>query len=501
MGPTRLVLGVAVAASAVVGAPARADVAPNAEPVQVLAINDLHGRLARTVDDESTLATGPGPDGVFGADATGQSDDVFAQVGGSMHVGTLVEDLRASFRRDAAGSAASFLVGAGDLVGNSTPESEPYKDEPTIEVLNAMGMDVSVVGNNEFDRGTQELRRISGATDGQYTDDVTACQGVTPGVDGCFGQGEHAFTGANFPYLAANVVSRETGEPMFPPYQVLFTPRGVRLALIGVVFESTPSGERNVPIDPQVIADVQFLDEAETVNRYVSQLRDDGIEAIGVLVHLGGERGPTARDPNGCDQLTGPILGLNEGIDPAVDFLVSGHTHDVYNCMLPVPGGEPRIVTQAGAYGQLVTDIRLTLDRRTGDVDRAATYSATNVPVTRAAPHAEIQAIVDYWLAGPASEGPGEGTDPRFRESATEGTPIAAYVLVGTVILAGIAATTVVVWQRSRRSPGGRERAVEGGDGSVDDENVPGRDGTGRHHPEDAQAEDSAPAEGPPRAR
>jgi 5'-nucleotidase len=494
-----LVLGVAVAALVVVGAPARADVPPNAEPVQILAINDFHGRIARTVDDESTLATGPGPDGVFGADATGQSDDVFDQVGGSMHVGTLVEDLQVSFRRDAAGSAASFLVGAGDLIGNSTPESDPYKDEPTIEVLNAMGMDVSVVGNNEFDRGTQELRRISGATDGQYTDDVTACQGVTPGVDGCFGEGEHAFTGANFPYLAANVVSRGTGEPMLPPYQVLFTPRGVRLALIGVVFESTPSGERNVPIDPRVIADVSFLDEAETINRYVPQLRADGIEAIGVLVHLGGERGPTARDPNGCDQLTGQILGLNERIDPAVDFVVSGHTHDVYNCMLSVPGGEPRIVTQAGAYGQLVTDIRLTLDRQTGDVDRAATYSATNVPVTRAAPHAQIQAIVDYWLAGPGSEGAGEATDPRFRESATEGSPIAAYVLVGSVILAGVVATTVVAWQRSRRSPGGRDRSVEGEDGSVDDENHSGRDGTGRHRPGGAPAEHSAPTSDPPR--
>jgi 5'-nucleotidase len=468
VAPTRVVLpvAVAVAASVVVGAPASADVAPNSEPVQVLAINDLHGRLARTVDDESTLATGPGPDGVFGADATGQSDDAFAQVGGAMHIGTLVEELRTSFRRDAAGSAASFLVGAGDLIGTSPPESGSYRDEPTIEVLNAMGMDVSVVGNNEFDRGTDELRRISAATDGQYSDDVTACQGVTAGVDGCFGEGEHAFTGANFPYLAANVVSRETGEPMLPPYQVLFTPRGVRLALIGVVLESTPSGRRDEPIDPQVIADVSFLDEAETVNRYVPEMRADGIEAIGVLVHLGGERGPTARDPNGCDQLTGPILDLNDRIDPAVDFLVSGHTHDVYNCMLPVPGGEPRIVTQAGAFGQLVTDVRLTLDRRTGDVDRTATYSATNVPVSRAAPEAQIQAIVDYWLAGPGGQVPDQAADAPFRESVTEDSPAAVY-LVGIVILAGVAATAVVVWQRWRRI--GRPRALDvGGDGSDD---------------------------------
>ncbi len=369
-------------------------------PVQLVAMNDFHGRISLTTGGDSQLVTAPGPDGVFGPGASGTSDDVVAEVGGSANVAATVQRLQAAFREQS-GESSSFFVGAGDLVSASPFESSVFKDEPAIEVLNALGLDVSSVGNHEFDRGTDELRRISAATDGEFTDDVAACDGVTPGVDGCFGEAEHAFTGAGFPYLAANVVSRETGEPMLPPYEVFDTPGGHRVALIGVVTETTPT-----IVSPTGIADVEFLDEADAVNRWVPELRADGVEAIGVLVHEGGEAtGPTALDPNGCDQLEGAILDINDRVDPAVDLVVSAHSHQAYNCLLPVAGGEPRLVTQAGFYGRLVTDIRLTLDGATGDVDRTATYSATNVPVTREAPDPAVQSIVDYWNVRAAEAG------------------------------------------------------------------------------------------------
>ncbi len=193
-------------------------------PVQLLAMNDFHGRISLTSGGDSELITDPGPDGIWGPDASGVSDDVVTEVGGSANVAATVQRLQAAFRQEFGGSSASFFVGAGDLVSASPFESSVFKDEPTIEVLNAMGLDVSSVGNHAFDRGTDELRRISATTDGTFTDDVTACEGVTVGVDGCFGDAEHPFTGAEFPYLAANVVSRETGEPMLPPYQVFYTP-------------------------------------------------------------------------------------------------------------------------------------------------------------------------------------------------------------------------------------------------------------------------------------
>jgi 5'-nucleotidase len=392
----RLTVAVTVAAAAVVGVPTAAAAAPKDVTVQLLAMNDFHGRISTTTGGDSQLLTSPGADGVYGLNpATGKNDDVSTTVGGSASVAATVQALQASFQDTIDGPKASYFVGAGDLISASTFESSVYKDEPTIEVLNAMGLDVSAVGNHEFDRGTEELRRISAATDGTYTDDVTACEGVTVGVDGCFGTDGHEFEGAHFPYLAANVLDKATGKPMLPPYQIFKTPAHQKIALIGVVTETTPT-----IVSPTGIADVTFIDEADAVNAWVPKLQAMGVQAIGVLVHEGGTVGnalPTAYD--GCAGLTGPIVDINERIDSAVDLIVSGHTHNAYNCTLKDPNGAPRLVTQAGYYGRLVTDIRLTLDRKTGDVNRAATYKATNVPVTRDAADPEIQSIVDYWNA------------------------------------------------------------------------------------------------------
>jgi 5'-nucleotidase len=385
-----------VAAALVIATPLVAAAAPpNDVTVQLLAMNDFHGRISDTTGRDSEL-TDPGPDGAYGT-----PDDVVLSVGGSANVATTVHRMQAAFDESTQGPHDSFFVGAGDLISASTFESSIFKDEPTIEVLNAIGLDASAVGNHEFDRGTGELRRISAATDGEYTDDVTACEGVTPGVDGCFGEGEHVFSGADFPYLAANVVSKETGEPMLPPYQVFQTPAHTRVALIGVVTETTPT-----IVTPAGIQDVTFLDEADAVNKWVPELQAQGVQAIGVLVHEGGSNaGADRANPNGCASLTGPIVDINDRIDDAVDLIVSAHSHQAYNCLLPVPGGHPRLVTQAGFYGRLVTDIRLTLDRTTGDVDRAATYRATNVPVTREAPDPEIERIVAYWNGRAAEAG------------------------------------------------------------------------------------------------
>ncbi len=388
MRRTRLTVAVTLAAATVVTVPTPASAQGPGVPVQLLAMNDFHGRVSPTTGSDSQLLTSPGPDGAYGT-----TDDVLTEVGGSAHVAATVAGLRESFLADSGDTAASLFVAAGDLVSASPFESSVYRDEPTVEVLDQMGLDVSSVGNHEFDRGTEELRRISAATDGTFTDDVEACDGVTVGVDGCFGTDGHEFDGADFPYLAANVVSTETGEPMLPPYQVFDTPGGVRVALIGVVTETTPS-----LVSPTGIADVTFTDEADAVNTWVPELQEMGVEAIGVLIHEGGTVGnamPTAFD--GCEGLSGPILDINARTSPAVDLIVSAHTHQAYNCRLPDPDGQERLVTQAGYYGRLVTDIRLTVDPETGDVDRAATYSAANVPVTRATADADVAAIVEYW--------------------------------------------------------------------------------------------------------
>jgi 5'-nucleotidase len=381
------VLAVATSA-AVVATPLAANAADADIPVQLIAMNDFHGRIAETTSGDATLI---------------DDDGKTQTVGGSAHVAATVQNLKSAFAGANGGSADSWFVGAGDLISASPFESSVFKDEPTIEVLNAMGLDVSSVGNHEFDRGTDGLYRVSAVTDGQYSDDVTACEGVIPNVDGCWTDSTgKPFHGTDFPYLAANVVDKTTKQPILPPYQVFDVAGGKKVALIGVVTKTTPT-----LVSPDGIADVDFLDEATAVNTYVPQLQAQGIQAIGVLIHEGGQQngGADATQPNDCTSLSGPIVDINNRIDPAVDLIVSAHSHQQYNCTLPVPNGAPRLVTQAGYYGRLVTDIRLSLNSATGDVDRAATYSARNVPVLRTVTDTHVQDIVNYWVARSAQSG------------------------------------------------------------------------------------------------
>jgi 5'-nucleotidase len=440
-------MAVAVAVAAV-AAPAATSVARAAqpEPVQLVAINDFHGHIALTAGAESRLTVAPGADGKWGTDKNGNSDDQVVRVGGAMNVASTVHRLQSAFHEQAGGSAPSFFVSAGDIVGASPPVSGDYKDEPSVEAANAMGLDVSAVGDDEFSRGSQELRRISAATDGQATDDVTACQGVTKGKTGCFGEGRHAFHGARYPYLVANVIDKVTRQPILPPYQIFYTPTGVRIALIGAVTQNLPA-----LVPAKGIADVTVIDEADAINRWVPEIRSKGVEAIGVLIHEGALRkGPQALDPNGCEGVVGPITRINDRVDPAVDFLVSGYTHQPYICELPVPGSQPRLVTNAGAYGRMVTDIRLTLDPASGDVDRRATYSAKNVAVTRTAPDARVQAIVDYWTAGPGNQ-PAASSEPLRGSTSTASVERQQGGLIGAVVLILAFALPLGVWLFVRR--------------------------------------------------
>ena len=187
-----------------------------------------------------------------------------------------------------------------------------------------------------------------------------------PASDGCFGDsGEHAFDGARL---------------SLPGRQRRLQARPASRCSRRTRSSTPPAGKqdgadrrrhrrpRRPSCSPDGIADVEFIDEADAVNRYVRELRGaghPGHRRPDATTGGGHHAGPPALDPNGCDGLTGPIIDINQRIDPAVDLIVSAHTHQAYNCLLAgAAAGEPRLVTQAGFYGRLVTDIRLTLDRR-----------------------------------------------------------------------------------------------------------------------------------------
>jgi 5'-nucleotidase len=342
------VLAVATAAPA-----SAAPAGPEPVDVQLLSFNDFHGAL--------TPPSGSGGRVPTGTDATGAPTTVDA--GGAAFFATHLRQQEAENRN-------TLTISNGDLIGGSPFLSALFRDEPTVEAMNLLGLDIATVGNHEFDEGVAELRRVI---------DGGACHPD----DGCLdGTG---YEGSDADWLAANVVDRDTQEPILPPYEVREV-RGVQIGVIGVVLEGTPS-----IVSPAGIADVAFLDEVETVNRYVAELRADGIEAIVVSLHEGGSAGAT--DVNGCTDPAGPAFDIARGIDDAVDVVLSGHTHTGFVC----PDVDGKLVTQGLSNGRLITDVDLSIDRRSGDVVAKA---AENVVVTRDVPaDPQVQALVDRYAA------------------------------------------------------------------------------------------------------
>jgi 5'-nucleotidase len=316
--------------------------------LQVLGINDYHGHLE--------------------ADTPGSVDGEPA--GGGEYLAAKLNELRA-------GAKNSLTVAAGDLIGGTPALSSLFHDEPSVESLNAMQLDVSSVGNHEFDEGIDELLRMQNG-------------GCHP-IDGCFFPAD-PYAGADFPWLAANVQSETTGETVLPPYWVERV-QNIKVGFIGMTLEGTPT-----LVAKSGIEGWEFLDEAETANALVPELKAQGVEAIVVLLHEGAQQNPPPGDINACQDVTGPVLAIHDALDPEIDAMITGHTHQPYNCTLTDPEGQPRLVTSAYSFGRVVTEMNLVLDKRTKDVRRDLS-SATNHAVVQAelSPDPAQTAVIEKW--------------------------------------------------------------------------------------------------------
>src|SRR3989304_5965597 len=190
--------------------------------VQILAVNDFHGNLQPPSGSSGRIGT--------------------INAGGAEYLATHINNLRAL-------NPNTVVVSAGDMIGASPLLSALFHDEPTIEAFNQIGLDFNAVGNHEFDEGAAELLRMA--------------EGGCHPVDGCLdGDG---FAGADFQYLAANVVRQNNGKTLFPAYKTRSF-AGAKVAFIGMTLEGTPT-----IVTPSGIADLQFLDEAATVNALIPE--------------------------------------------------------------------------------------------------------------------------------------------------------------------------------------------------------------------------------------
>ena len=369
------ILGLALTAALAILAPAagarvpdRSDRVPQLVEVQLLAVNDFHGNLEPPAGSSGRIGT--------------------VVAGGVQYLATHIKALEAT-------NPNTLVVSAGDLIGASPLLSALFHDEPSIEAFNLIGLDFNAVGNHEFDEGTTELLRMQGG-------------GCHP-EDGCYFPDE-PYKGAQFQWLAANVVKKNSDDTLLPATSVK-TVNGVKVGFIGMTLEATPT-----LVSPTGVASVDFKDEVETANKQAALLKAEGVKSIVVLLHEGGYQSSTI---NGCEGISAPIAQIAAQMTAEVDQIISGHTHQGYICSLPDPEGNPRLVTSAADYGRVVTETNLVINTKSGDVVREKT-AAVNHLVNRGVKDPAQSEIIAKWntLAGPLkAEIVGSHTEPILGDS------------------------------------------------------------------------------------
>ncbi|MGF9664089.1 5'-nucleotidase C-terminal domain-containing protein [Arthrobacter crystallopoietes] len=283
-----------------------------------------------------------------------------------------VEQLRAE------NPEGTLFTSAGDNIGASLFASAVQDDQPTIDVLDALDLTTSAVGNHEFDKGFDDLtgRVISGKDP------------------------------AGFAHLGANVYEKGTETPALDEYE-LAEVDGLTVGIIGVVTEDT-----RTLVSPGGISTIDFGDPVEAVNRVAVELSDgEGDEADIILAsyHEGASASADLGTATGASAVFNRIVNETSA---AVDAIFNGHTHLGYTFDAPVPGSDDtRPVVQTGQYGENVGQIKLTVAE--GEEGGEPTYDVTDysmdivertaaddAALTEAYPRvAEVKEIVDAALA------------------------------------------------------------------------------------------------------
>lgn len=389
-------------------------------PLRLIALNDFHGNL------ETPGGTVSVPD------PADPSKTIKLTAGG-------VDTLAAWIKQSRAKVANSLVLSAGDLIGGSPLISGLFHDEPTIEAMNLLGLDLNAVGNHEFDAGQEELLRKQNG-------------GCKPGGGNSTCQNGGKFDGAKFKFLAANV-EKADGKTLFAPYEIRNF-NGVPMAFIGMTLEGTAG-----IVSAAGIQGLAFKDEADTVNKLIPELKAKGVQAIAVVVHEGGLQTGTY---NGCTGISGAIVDIVNRLDKAVDLVISGHTHRAYNCVI-----DGRPVTSAFQYGQMFTEIDLKLDPATKDVLPGSVVANNRVATKEITPDSLLTQLVDFYkkaVAPIAGRIVGYAAGPLSRSANGAGES----VLGNVVADAQLAATQSQNAVAALMNPGGiRADITPGADGSV----------------------------------
>lgn len=198
------------------------------------------------------------------------------------------------------------LTSSGDNVGGSAFVSAISGDKYTNEALNAMKLDVTAVGNHEFDKGDEDLM-------GRIKDQ------------------------SNFPILGANVT--KDGKPLLDASFVKKVD-GVKVGFVGTVTENT-----KYKVSAASIPGVEFSDPVEATNKEASRLKESGeADVVVALMHEDAQQ-------------------YAEGFNKDVDILFGGDTHVKTQGEVAREGAMPLYWAQGYEYGKVLNDADITFDK------------------------------------------------------------------------------------------------------------------------------------------
>ncbi|HWO98334.1 MAG TPA: bifunctional metallophosphatase/5'-nucleotidase [Bacillus sp. (in: firmicutes)] len=267
--------------------------------VQLLGVNDFHGQL----DKHQTVL--------------GQ------KAGGAEYLAAYLKTYKQKNKH-------TLLVHAGDMVGGSPPISSRFQDEPTIEFLNLLDFDVGTLGNHEFDDGVHEMKRL---------------------LYGGFHKRTGSFQGSETSYTSANVIAKQSGTPLLPPY-IIKQINGIDIGFIGVV-----TTETNQFVLPENRKEIEIMDEMKAINETVKQLKKKGIRSIVVLAHVSAKSTWTGANPQE------DLVEMASKLDDEVDVIFGGHSHQHANTVV-----DDKLIVQSYSYGKAFSQVKLEIDPHTKDI-------------------------------------------------------------------------------------------------------------------------------------
>ena len=314
----------------------------------ILSISDFHGRL------------NPEP---FRIDIKGE------KFGGAAYLQTLLE------QRAALSPTPPFLVTQGDAVGATQPVSGLLGDRPTIDLMNAMGVDADTLGNHNFDSGVAHMRNLA--------------------------------RDAAFPYVVSNLTGPGGQRLPWTKRWAIWEVDGVRIGVLGAINHDAPS-----LLSPGLMGNLEIsqttAETAAALNRDAAELRARGVRTIVALVHYGA-------DPlqGGTDGAKGPLIDLAKGLK-GVDLVLGDHTYWQVNQPVVTAEGKVVWVVQSVPNGATFSEAKLTIDKLTG---QALAVAANQFPVKpeAVAPDPRIAALVERYndeVEPIVSEQVGSSTEP-----------------------------------------------------------------------------------------